>query len=132
MKKAIVSIVLLGSLPVLAYAHAQLSSSLPADRASLQAPPKEVALHFSEPVRLTALTIARDGERPQQLGSLPASSMKDFALAAPALGAGSYRVSWRALAADSHVMSGTFAFTVAAAAEPPTSAAQDHAGHSQH
>lgn len=132
MNKVIASAVLLVLLPVLAHAHAHLSSSLPADQASLESPPTELALHFSEPVRLTALTVARDGERPQPIGSLPANALKDFALAAPALAAGSYRVSWRALAADSHVMTGTFAFTVVAATESPASSARGHAGHSQH
>jgi methionine-rich copper-binding protein CopC len=110
-------------LPVLGHAHAKLGSSLPADGESLQTPPKELVLHFSEAVRLTALTITREGAASQKVDSLPSTGMKDFAIAAPALETGRYSVSWRALAADSHVMTGTFVFTVGS---------QDHAGHAQH
>jgi methionine-rich copper-binding protein CopC len=131
MKNSIVGIALAVLLPSLALAHAQLSASMPADQQSLQSPPKALMLHFTEAVRLTALTIARDGEGPKQVGSLPAGSMKDFSIAAPALAAGHYSVSWRALAADAHVMTGTFTFTVDAAA-PPAGSSPDHAGHAQH
>jgi copper transport protein len=117
--------------PSLAAAHAKLASSVPADEASLQSPPKALTLNFSEAVRLTALSLARDGERPQPIGSLPAGMMKDFSVAAPSLPAGRYSVSWRALAADSHVMTGTFTFTVGAAGASADSA-QGHSGHAQH
>ena len=86
MKKSIASAALLVPLPVLA--HARLSSSLPGDEAALHSPPEEFVLHFSEPVRLTALTVARDRERPQPIGPLPASALNDFTLAAPGLAAG--------------------------------------------
>lgn len=129
MKISIVAIALVALLPSLAHGHAQLSSSMPADQASLQSPPKELTLNFSEAVRLTALTVARDGERPQPVGSLPSGVMKDFSVAAPSLAAGHYSVSWRALAADSHVMTGTFTFTVGAAG---SGSAPDHAGHARH
>ncbi|RPI59538.1 MAG: copper resistance protein CopC [Lysobacterales bacterium] len=122
MKISIVVIALVVLLPSLAHGHAQLASSMPADQASLPSPPKELTLNFSEAVRLTALTVARDGERPRPVGSLPAGMTKDFSVAAPSLAAGHYSVSWRALAADSHVMTGTFTFTVGAASSPAGSA----------
>ena len=125
MKTLTVAIALVVLSPSLALAHAQLLSSVPENQASVQTPPKELALHFSEAVRLTALTVTRDGERPQQIGSLPASTVKDFSIAAPVLAAGHYSVSWRALAPDAHVMTGTFAFTVGAGAP------HEHAGHAQ-
>ena len=136
MKNLIVVIALVVLSPSLAQAHAQLSSSAPADQASLQSPPKDLVLHFTEAVRLTALTIARDGEAPKQVGSPPAGVMKDFSIAAPTLAAGRYSVSWRALAADSHVMSGAFTFTVGSAspaADPAHSTERlPRSGGSQH
>jgi copper transport protein len=131
MKTLIVVIALVALLPSLALAHAQLASSMPADRQSLQSPPKDLMLHFTEAVRLTALTIARDGGGSTQVDSLPAGVMTDFSVPAPALQAGRYSVSWRAVSADSHVMSGTFTFTVGAAS-PAADAARGHAGHAQH
>jgi methionine-rich copper-binding protein CopC len=131
MKTLIVTIAFVVLSPSLASAHAQLSSSVPADQASVQTPPKELVLHFSEAVRLTALTVTRDGDRPQQVGSLPASMLKDFSIAAPELAAGHYSVSWRALAPDAHVMTGTFAFTIGGE-HSPAAPPGGHAGPAQH
>jgi methionine-rich copper-binding protein CopC len=131
MKNLIVIIALAALSPSLALAHAQLSSSAPADQAVLESPPKELALHFTESVRLTTVTVARDGAAPQRIDSLPAAAMKDFSLVLPSLASGRYSVSWRALAADSHVMTGSFTFSVDVAI-PAAGQSQGHAGHSQH
>jgi methionine-rich copper-binding protein CopC len=131
MKNLIVIVALAALSPSVALAHAQLASSVPADQAVLESPPKELALHFTEAVRLTAVTVARDAEAAKQIDSLPTGAMKDFSLAPPALAAGRYRVSWRALAADSHVMTGSFTFSVSASLAP-ADPSRDHAGHSQH
>jgi len=105
-----------------AFAHAQLSSSMPADEAVIDVAPKEVTLHFSEPVRLTALTVGAQGETPRELGPLPGGMSADFAVTMPALEDGRYVVSWRALSADTHVLTGEISFAVtsgsAAAADP--------------
>ncbi|HEX7075308.1 MAG TPA: copper resistance CopC family protein [Hyphomicrobiaceae bacterium] len=95
-----------------AYAHAELSGSMPADQAVLEAAPKELMLHFTEEVRLTTLSIRAPGGEKQDLGPLPASMGRDFTVAAPSLEAGDYVVSWRALSEDTHVMTGEFKFTV--------------------
>ena len=113
---AAAALLLVGSL---AHAHSQLTSSTPADKASLTSAPKEVVLHFSEPVRVTALSIAPSGGERQNLAGIPAGFMKDFTIAAPGLGDGKYDVSWRALATDSHIMTGTFTFSIGAT--PPAS-----------
>jgi methionine-rich copper-binding protein CopC len=131
MKNLIAIIALAALSPSLALAHAQLSASVPADQAVLQSPPKELALQFTEAVRLTAVTVARDGEAATPIGSLPTGALKDFLLVAPSLPAGRYSVSWRALAADSHVMTGSFTFSVGGSV-PPANSSQGHAGHSQH
>lgn len=99
-----------------AYAHTELSSSMPADKATLETAPQHVMLHFSEPVRLTALSIqSTDGEQ-QDLGPLPSDMSANFSVAAPELAAGDYVVSWRSLSEDTHVMTGEFAFKVQASA----------------
>ena len=120
----------------LAYAHTELSASVPADNAVLAAAPKEVMLHFSEPVRLTALSLQKQGQAKQSLGPLSADASEHFLVAAPTLSEGQYTVSWRALSEDAHVMTGEFAFTVGAGGMPaqPTPAAEpsehSHSGHS--
>jgi methionine-rich copper-binding protein CopC len=118
------------------YAHTELSTSMPADKAVLEAAPKEVMLHFSEPVRLTALSVQKQGESKQSLGPLPADASEHFLVAAPALSEGEYTVSWRALSEDAHVMTGEFAFTVGVSGvpaqhTPDTEPTEDsHSGHS--
>jgi methionine-rich copper-binding protein CopC len=106
----IAALLLIGGSP--AYAHTELSASMPADKAALDAAPKEVMLHFTEAVRLTALSLTKRGESKQDLGPLPTETQKDFAVAAPSLTAGEYVASWRALSEDAHVMTGEFTFTV--------------------
>ena len=110
-----------------AFAHTELSTTAPADRATLAAAPDKVELGFSEPVRLTALTIQKDGATKQSLGPLPAATTRDFAVALPALTDGHYVVSWRALSEDTHVMTGEFMFAVGA-----TAGHEAHAGDGAH
>lgn len=104
-----------------AYAHTELSSSMPADEAVLETAPQQVMLHFSEPVRLTALSIQGPGREKQDLGPLPSEMSANFSVAAPDLAAGDYVVTWRSLSEDTHVMMGEFGFKV-----------QPNASHAQH
>jgi methionine-rich copper-binding protein CopC len=121
----------------LAYAHTELSGSVPADKAVLEAAPKEVMLHFSAPVRLTALSLQKQGQSKQSLGPLPADASEHVSIAAPALSEGRYTVSWRALSADTHVMTGEFDFAVGAAGMPEQTTRTEqptedsHSGHSE-
>lgn len=99
----------------IAHAHTHLKSSMPADKAVLAKPPSEIMLHFSEPTRLTALSIGRHGEKEQKdLSPLPKEASADFSVPAGSLTPGKYTVKWRALGADNHVMSGALQFTVSA------------------
>ena len=95
-----------------AHAHTQLSASSPEDGATIAAPEK-ISLTFSEAVRLTAVSIVK-GEEDRALEIEVTAPATEFTLAAPALEPGTYIVRWRALSADTHVMSGEFTFTIAA------------------
>jgi len=107
----------------LAFAHTQLTASMPADKAVLKTAPTEVALQFSESVRLTALSVQKHGGAAQDLQPLPTNSGREFSVPAPDLGEGMYMVSWRAVGADTHVISGEIMYTVAANATASHSAA---------
>ena len=95
-----------------AHAHAHLQQATPADGSVLNAPPAELALHFSEAAQLTTLTIAKDGGAPQKVTPLPKNSQAKIVVALPPLGPGRYVVSWRVLSADGHVMPGQIHFTL--------------------
>ena len=107
----------------LALAHTELTSTVPADHATVATAPANVELKFSEPVRLTALTIQQGDAEKRSLEPLPSAASGSFAVALPAgLAAGTYVVAWRALSEDTHVVTGEFTFAVGAAADA-------HAGH---
>lgn len=117
----------------LAHAHTRLASSTPGDQAALEQAPREIVLEFSEPVRLTALTLLpADGAR-HELGPLPSASSARFAIAVPdALADGAYAVAWRALSADTHVVTGDFAFTVGSGQAAAPRSSGNRAEHGAH
>ena len=102
----------------LAQAHAHLHRSTPANHSTLSVAPKTVTLEFQESVQLTALSIKKGDGEAQKIGPLPAAASKTFALPLPAIDAGMYVITWRALSADGHVMSATIQFSVQPAATP--------------
>src|SRR5262249_49527913 len=97
-----------------AQAHTHLKAAVPADGSTVQASPEHIVLTFSEPARLTALTLQREGEKEQKLAPLPSVAAAQVTVPVPNLSAGRYVVTWRIVGADSHIMSGTLHFTVGA------------------
>ncbi len=95
--------------------HLKLDKSSPSAGAVLTAAPTKVQLWFSQPVELpvTKVTIASDADTQLATGAL--LKAEDGAVVAPistAVTAGSYKVSWRTMAKDGHVIKGEFSFVV--------------------
>jgi methionine-rich copper-binding protein CopC len=98
-------------------AHTPLKSSAPAADASV-APPKTIELSFGDEVRLTAVALTDAGGVAKHLDDVPSAVGTEFTLAVhEPLAPGAYKVVWRAVGGDTHIVSGEFAFTVTA---PPT------------
>ena len=97
-----------------ARAHAHLEKSTPAEGTVLTRSPTTLEMTFSEPARLTALSIQKDQEPKQAIKSLPNAAEETVRVALPALSPGAYTVSWRVVSPDGHVMSGALHFTIAA------------------
>jgi copper resistance protein C len=96
-----------------AQAHTHLKSSTPADQAVLTAAPKQIVLRFSEPTRLTAVTVQKDGDKNETtLSELPKEAAVEVTLPVEIAASGAYKLSWRAVGPDSHIMSGSIRFTV--------------------
>ena len=94
-------------------AHAKLKSSMPADNASLTAPPKALTLTFSEAAQLAVLKLTSNGKEIPVTVDKSAKASQEFTLALPVLAPGKYLVQWSAVAADDgHVTKGSFAFSV--------------------
>jgi methionine-rich copper-binding protein CopC len=99
-----------------ALAHAQLTESSPADKASVSASPTELDLSFSEALNLkfSGLTIAGSDKSPVTTGD-PMLMDGDKVLMVPVsqtLSAGAYTVYWHVLSTDGHKSSGSYSFTV--------------------
>ena len=108
--------------PALLWAHARLTKSDPAAKATLAVPPKIIRLWFSEAPEIAMTRIALS----DSLGkSIPLADVKrgDDKLIVQAsvptvLPAGRYTVSWRVAAADGHPSSGSFTFSVRGPEQP--------------
>ena len=101
------------SLVAIAQAHTHLKESLPAEGSTVKTAPGNITLTFSEPARLTALAIQKDGGEEQKIAPLPTESAAKVTVPAPKLEPGKYTVTWRVVSGDSHIMSGKLHFTVA-------------------
>ncbi len=111
-----VMLVLLGIVGLVAHqaqAHTYLSMSIPADEAVVTIAPAEIVLEFSDAVRLTAVSLRGDGGAEQALEEFSGESGERFVVGVSDLSPGDYIVSWRAVGADTHIVSGDFRFTVA-------------------
>ena len=112
MRKVILIILgTVGLSAVQTHAHTYLSESTPADEAVVAVAPQEIVLGFSEAVTLTAVSIREGGGAEQPL-EFPRETDERFAVSVSDLSPGEYIVSWRAVGADTHIVSGEFRFTV--------------------
>ena len=100
------------ALAAAAYAHTPLKTSVPAADASVPAP-KTIELTFGGDVRLTAVSLADAGGAAKHLDAVPTAVASAFSLAIhEPLAPGAYKVVWRAVGGDTHIISGEFGFTV--------------------
>jgi copper resistance protein C len=96
-------------------AHTHLHVSVPANKAVVAKGPDALSLTFSGLSRLTSLTLQREGSSVEEIGPLPTAEEKEFVVPlGKSLPPGKYEIKWRIAGADSHVMAGSFSFTVAA------------------
>ena len=107
--------------------HAMLVRSLPAAKAMLNEPPKNVQLWFSEELEAQFSSIIvtdQNGRRVDKNDTSPGESKKTLQVSLEDLSGGIYTVEWKALSTDQHTMKGRFPFTVAASAAAGTQTPQ--------
>lgn len=113
--KRFLAIAIASVLTVAAYAHTPLKESSPAADASVAAP-KVIELTFGGDVRLTVVSLTDSAGTAKHLDAPPAIPGAMFSIAVhEALAPGAYKVVWRAVGGDTHIVSGEFGFTVVAA-----------------
>jgi copper transport protein len=103
-----------------ASAHAQLESTQPSQSAVLITPPRQVVLHFGEPVEIDFGSIrvfGPTGKRVDNGGTHhPPGDSHSVAISLPAhLGPGTYVVAWHVISADTHPVHGAFVFSIGSA-----------------
>ena len=109
----VLSVLLIGE----AFAHTLLKSSTPAANGGVDGALEEVVLEFNDPVRLTLVNLMDDDGARHALGAIPTATQARFVLELrDKLRAGAYVIEWRAVGADTHIVSGEIPFEVKAAA----------------
>jgi methionine-rich copper-binding protein CopC len=95
-------------------AHTALSASVPASAAKIPAP-REVVLEFAGEVRLTALVLTGADGKVRATDAVPTAPGTRFVVGVgDALSPGEYTIAWRAVSADTHILSGEIPFAVLA------------------
>ena len=112
-----------------AAAHAQLESADPGPSSVLAVPPRQVLLHFGEPVTADAgsLRVLDPSGRRVDAGGARHPGTDSTSVVVPldpGLGRGTYIVAWRVISADSHPVHGAYTFSVGTAAGERAAAAE--------
>ena len=114
---AIVSLVAGCGLATAAYAHPKLVKSDPAANAVVTASPKELRLSFNEELvpKFSSADVKDQKGQKVEIGTTTADPTDKKQLVVPLskpLAAGTYKVEWHAVAADTHRVQGSYSFTV--------------------
>ena len=119
-KKLILALIGLSSIAAMstaALAHPKLMSSIPAENAMVAVGPSELRLTFNENLEPSMSGVEVKDQTGKKIETGKAASDPADAkqlvipLSAP-LGDGTYNVDWHAVAADTHRIKGSYAFTV--------------------
>ena len=110
------------ALPATAWAHAVLLRTVPAASVTVDAPPRQLSLTFSEAVepRFAIVSVTDAAGRGQTAGPPRRSAASPDTLESPLkrLAEGWYLVFWRAISADGHPVRGAFTFAIGPNAGP--------------
>ncbi len=130
--KAVITTALLLGISAQAWAHTALTSSNPAEGASLEAAPKTIEMSFTEDVKLLRVVLTQE-ENEIDIDFKPiTAAAASFSVQVPELSIGTYSVSWTVLGEDSHRVNGSFSFGVGTAAEEHAGQGGKYEGHAQH
>ena len=93
-----------------------MKSTSPANEAELNAVPEMLHLNFAKPARVLKVVMthsANDESHEVRLELPTKDAVQEMHLTPEFEGAGTYKIEWRALGLDGHVIKGDFTFDVA-------------------
>ena len=109
-------VTLLLVVPISSWAHAYLVKSSPARRAVLSSAPDRVVLWFNERLEAQFSHMSVWNQAGQQVDGgddqVDPDDAKKLSVGTPGLGAGTYRVKFRVLSIDGHIVESEFPFRV--------------------
>lgn len=97
-------------------AHSPMKSTSPVNEANLNAEPEMLHLNFAKPARVLKVVMTHttaDASHEMRIKLPTKDAVKEMHLTPEFMGAGAYKVEWRALGQDGHVIKGAFSFDVA-------------------
>lgn len=95
------------------FAHVSLKSTNPAQNATIQQSPKDIALSFDGEVMLMHVRLFDAQQKSISLNFKPTREFKkSFSIPAPQLKKGKYTVKWMLMGKDGHHMNGEYTFTI--------------------
>lgn len=112
---ASLALVLLAGSP-LAFAHAMLVHSSPADKAVLHSHQVSIALDYDSRIETSrsTLKLTDAGGKPVALQIERSAKPSELNAVAQGLANGKYQIHWQVLASDGHITRGDITFTIAA------------------
>jgi len=108
-----------------AWAHASLVQSEPAENAVLGAAPDGFRLSFNEPVSPLVLRLVRPDGSAVALGDARLEDATLVVPVPPGLGSGTHVLSWRVVSEDGHPVGGSLVFSIGAPGAGPPQQATD-------
>lgn len=96
-------------------AHSPMKSTSPANDAKLDAVPEMLNMIFAKPARVLKIVMTHsidDAVHEERLELPTKDAVNEMRLTPEFMGAGNYKVEWRALGEDGHVLKGDFSFDV--------------------
>ncbi len=113
--RLLIGAVLLTAAPEMAYAHAALVKATPGSRAVLSHMPEKIELCFNETVELKFSTVGVKDEKgePVPLGEVAiGSTPKCIVSTVSPAGTGTYKIEYRVLSLDGHIIESSYQFMV--------------------
>lgn len=116
MKKLLIFAFLLVLFPFTANAHSGLSTSTPSEGEALTEAPTEVLFQFDSPIQQGDMSISEANGNAVEFSDISAADKELRGEFSEGLPNGTYTVEWNVISEDSHEVTGTLTFNVAAEA----------------